>query len=93
MFGIAGFAVVCANVNAATCDDGGGMCFRAELGGPLDILVCLWVKGIGQPSFLRNHVAGPGLAPLRLVACAGLKGERRDAEAQEHRNQEMIFHS
>src|SRR6266566_376817 len=43
------------------------MRLRAESGCPLDVFAGPGVKGPGQALFLRQHVARPGLSPLRLV--------------------------
>src|SRR5438093_1070920 len=43
------------------------MGLRAELRCPLDVFAGLGIKHCGQALLLREHVARPGLTPLRLV--------------------------
>ena len=74
--GIARVAVVGADVNAAPGDDGRGMGFGAELSGPLDVPAALGIEGLGQPLLRRDHVARPGLAPLRLVGGVGRRSTK-----------------
>ena len=82
--GIARVAVVGADIDAAPGDDGRGMGFGAEFSRPFDVPAGLGVEGIGQAALVRDHVAGPGLAPLRLVGGAGGKAQRAAASAVSH---------
>lgn len=67
VFRVAGDGVVGADVDAAVGDDGGGVGFGAERGGPFDVLAGGEVESVGEIFFVGEHVARPGLAPLRLV--------------------------
>src|SRR6266705_945599 len=73
---IARVAIICADVNAATGDNGRGVSLGAEFRGPFDVLASFGVEGSRHVALPRNHVARPGLSPLGLVGGQKLKGRR-----------------
>ena len=75
-------AIVRADINATAGDDGSGVGLGAELGGPFDVVAGFGVEGVGEVALGGDHVAGPGFAPLGLVAGVGLKaaGEKEQAD-------------
>ena len=86
VFWVARIAVVGAEVDAAAGDDGSRMGFGAELSGPFDVLAGFGIEGVGETELSGDHVAGPGLAPLRLVGGAGLKATGAKGQKQEKTN-------
>ena len=86
MGGIAGLPVVGANVNAAPGHDGGGVGVGAQGGDPFDVQTVSWVESFREARFGGNHVAGPGLPPLRLV------GRRRRAGPESEQGRKQASH-
>jgi len=64
---VARVAVVGADVDATAGNDRRGMRLSAELGRPFDILPGFGIESGGETGFVGDHIARPGLAPLRLV--------------------------
>jgi hypothetical protein len=85
MPGIAGHAIIGSDVNAAVGDYWRGMRLSAELRGPFDVVPGPDVEGLGKVSFIRNHVASPRVAPLRLVQAIDI-AHRQGKEERERRN-------
>src|SRR5439155_2770016 len=85
MLRVARLAIVGADVNAATRDNGCGMRFRSEACDPFDIPAGPGIERFGQTLLIRGHVAGPRPAPLRLVRAAGAEAPGSKAQAQENR--------
>ena len=83
-------AVVAAEVNAPARDDGGGMRLSAERHGPLEVPAGRRVERVGQPAFGGNHVAGPGVAPLRLVGSRCRDDEQRRGQSHGRAGQVKI---
>jgi len=83
---IAWVAVVGADVNAATGDDGCGMGFGTKLSGPSDVLTGFWIEGVGEVAFVGNHVARPCLAELGLVGGKKFCADGKKSCAEEQRN-------
>jgi len=74
--GIAGVLIVGANLNTSTGVDRGCVGLGSEAGGPFDDSPGFWIEGIREALFLGNHIAGPGLPPLRLVGGQGRRGPK-----------------
>ena len=58
---------------------------------PLDVSAGRGIKRGGQAFLVRDHVAGPGLAPLRLIRRAQGEGQRSQSGREDERA--MIEHA
>jgi hypothetical protein len=67
IFRVARLAIVRADVNPSARDHRSRMRVSPEPCRPPDVTPGLRIKGVRQSFLTRNHVARPGLAPLRLI--------------------------
>jgi hypothetical protein len=82
---IARFVVVGADENSSARHHRSRVSFSAELCAPLDIPAGGRVELGWQPAFIRHEIAGPSLAPLRLISCEQrTRDEHQGDEPDDH---------
>ena len=77
---IARFGVVGPDQYFSSGDDGGGIAFGAEVGGPFNIFSGIGIEGVGQVVLPGDHIAGKAFAPLGLITGMTYGREKQEQE-------------